>query len=217
MASGRPGTALGTVAGNGLLFFGADGLGGDPGDPGFTDEPPGTCAGQSFTPATRVLLPGGKAKAIASLKPGDKVLATSTKTGKTQPEAVTAVEVNRDTDLYNLNVKTSHGVQVIHTTSNHLFWDPYLHYAGFRQTTSNRAASQDRRTASRPRWSADRSRPSTTAGCGTSPSPATTTTTSTSMWQLMLRSSFIIRICRAVKAWRTLQMQTLDERMWRVR
>jgi hypothetical protein len=48
-----------------------------------------------------------------------KVIATNTNTGKTTPETVTAVEVNHDTNLYDLNVKTSHGIQVIHTTSNH--------------------------------------------------------------------------------------------------
>jgi hypothetical protein len=83
---------------------------------------------QSFTPATRVLLPGGKTAPISSLKPGDKVLARDTTTGANQPETVTAVEVHHDTDLYNLNIKTPHGTQVIHTTSNHLFWDPYLNH-----------------------------------------------------------------------------------------
>jgi hypothetical protein len=80
--------------------------------------------GQSFTGDTRVLLPGAKTAPISSLKPGDKVLATDTKTGKDQPETVTAVEVHHDTDLYDLTVKTSHGTKVIHTTSNHLFWVP---------------------------------------------------------------------------------------------
>ena len=88
----------------------------------------GLSCGASFAPGTRVLLATGKTIPIASLKPGDKVLATNTRTGKTSPETVTAVEVHHDTDLYNLNVKTTHGTEVIHTTSNHLFWDPYLHY-----------------------------------------------------------------------------------------
>jgi hypothetical protein len=82
--------------------------------------------GQSFTPGTGVLLASGKPVPIASLKPGDKILATNTKTGKTSPETVAAVEVNHDTDLYNLRVKTSHGITIIHTTSSHLFWDPSL-------------------------------------------------------------------------------------------
>jgi hypothetical protein len=74
----------------------------------------------SFTPSTPVLLPGGAAAPSATLKPGDKVEATNIKTGKTTPETVAAVEVHHDTNLYNLNVKTPHGTQVIHTTANHL-------------------------------------------------------------------------------------------------
>jgi hypothetical protein len=61
--------------------------------------------GQSFTATTRVLLPGGK----------------------DQPETVAAVEVHRDTNLYNLTVKTGTGTEVIHTTASHQFWDPYQH------------------------------------------------------------------------------------------
>ena len=85
-----------------------------------------TCetGGQSFTAGTLVLLASGKAIPISQLKVGDKVLAADTKTGKDQPETVTAVLVHHDTDLYNLTVKTSTGTEVIHTTSNHLFWDP---------------------------------------------------------------------------------------------
>ena len=40
--------------------------------------------GASFTAHTRVLLASGVAVPIASLKPGDKVLATNTHTGKTK-------------------------------------------------------------------------------------------------------------------------------------
>jgi hypothetical protein len=144
--------------------------------------------GDSFAPTTGVLLADGVTVPIASLKPGDKVLATSTKTGKTQPETVTAVEVKRDTDLYNLKVKSGRRSEIIHTTattcSGTLIWTT----AGFRQIISNRACFSRRRTASPPSWSADRSRPTRTAGCGTSPSPATTTTTSTYP-QVTLRSS----------------------------
>jgi len=84
------------------------------------------CGGASFTATTKVLLASGAAIAISQLKNGDKVLATNTKTGKTQAEPVTAVLVHHDTDLYDLTVKTAHGTAVIHTTSSHLFWDPYL-------------------------------------------------------------------------------------------
>jgi hypothetical protein len=82
--------------------------------------------GQSFTPATLVLLAGGKTVPIADLRPGDKVLATNVKTGKTQPETVTAVLVNHDHDLYDLTIRSGNKTAVIHTTSNHLFWDPDL-------------------------------------------------------------------------------------------
>ena len=84
-----------------------------------------TC-GQSFAPGTKVLLASGAAVPIADLKPGDKVLATNTRTGKTSPEAVTAVLARHDTDLYDLTVKSHGRAQVIHTTANHLFWDPSL-------------------------------------------------------------------------------------------
>jgi hypothetical protein len=45
------------------------------------------------------------------------------KTGKTQPEPVTAVLVRHDTDRYDLTVKTSHGTAIIDTTGSHLFWN----------------------------------------------------------------------------------------------
>jgi hypothetical protein len=100
----------------GLAFPGRDG--------GIAAGADGSCA--SFAPDTRVLIPGSKAVPISGLKPGDKVIATNTTTGKTTTETVTAVEVNHDTDLYDLTVQTPHGVAVIHTTASHLFWDPYL-------------------------------------------------------------------------------------------
>jgi hypothetical protein len=58
--------------------------------------------------------------------PGELVLATNTATGKTSPEPVAAVLVHHDTDLYDLRVKSGGRVSVIDTTSNHLFWAPYL-------------------------------------------------------------------------------------------
>jgi hypothetical protein len=82
--------------------------------------------GESFSAGTRVLLATGRAVPISFLTAGDTVLASDTRTGKDQPETVTAVMVHHDTDLYNLTVKTSAGTEVIHTTSNHPFWDPYL-------------------------------------------------------------------------------------------
>ncbi|MDQ2816084.1 MAG: Hint domain-containing protein [Actinomycetota bacterium] len=84
--------------------------------------------GQSFTAGTKVLLANGNAVPISSLKPGEKVLATNTRTGKNQAETITAVLVHNDHDLYDLKVRADGRTTVIDTTSNHLFWDPYLHY-----------------------------------------------------------------------------------------
>ncbi len=95
--------------------------------PGNNQNQGPTSGGQSFSGNTQVLLPGGKTAPISSLKPGDKVVATDTKTGKNQIETVTAVEVHHDTNLYDLTVKTSHGTAVIRTTASHLFWDPAKH------------------------------------------------------------------------------------------
>jgi hypothetical protein len=61
--------------------------------------------------------------AISKLQPGDKVLATSTRTGKTQAEPVAAVLVHYDKDLYDLKVRATGGTSVIKTTRSHLFWN----------------------------------------------------------------------------------------------
>jgi Pretoxin HINT domain len=81
----------------------------------------------SFSAGTRVLLASGAAIPISQLKPGDKVLATNVRTGKTQAEPVASVLVQHDTDRYDLTVKTSDGSAVIQTTSSHLFWDVTQH------------------------------------------------------------------------------------------
>ena len=78
----------------------------------------------SFTASTRVLLSNGKTAAISSLRVGEKVLATSTSTGKTQPETVMAVLIHHDSDLYNLKIKDHGKTAVIHATGYHLFWVP---------------------------------------------------------------------------------------------
>ncbi len=90
---------------------------------GLAEDAAESC-GLSFTASTRVLLAGGKTVPISQLKPGDKVRATNTRTGTTQPETVAAVLVNHDTDLYNLTIKAGTRTAVIHTTSNHPFWIP---------------------------------------------------------------------------------------------
>jgi hypothetical protein len=103
------------------------------------------CGGMSFTPRTKVLLANGKAVPIATLKRGEKVLATNTRTGKTQAEPVAAVLVHHDANRYNLAIKTGHRTAVIHTTTTHLFWDQTTHRwikaAALRHGTHLRAPS----------------------------------------------------------------------------
>ncbi len=79
--------------------------------------------GLSFTAGTKVLLASGKAVPISSLVPGEKVLATSTRTGRTRAEAIAAVLVHHDTNLYDLRIRAGDRAAVIDTTSNHPFWD----------------------------------------------------------------------------------------------
>jgi hypothetical protein len=135
--------------------------------------------GQSFTAGTKVLLASGKAVPISSLKPGEKVLATNTKTGKNQPETITAVLVHHDRDLYDLKVRADGRTTVIDTTSNHLFWEPdsrrWVKAAALKYGTHLRTPSGGQAVALGGHTPRD-----TTGGCGTSPSPATTTTTSLS-------------------------------------
>src|SRR5262249_25103694 len=46
-----------------------------------------------------------------------------TKTGKTQAGTIAAVLVHHDTNLYDLTLRGHGRTAVIHTTSNHPFWD----------------------------------------------------------------------------------------------
>jgi hypothetical protein len=80
--------------------------------------------GQSFTAATKVRTASGAMVAISTLKVGQQVLATDTKTGKDRAEPVAAVLVHHDRDQYELTVRAGHRTAVIHTTSRHPFWDP---------------------------------------------------------------------------------------------
>jgi hypothetical protein len=86
------------------------------------------CGGASFTPRTKVLLANGTTVPLSSLRPGDKVLATNTRTGHTQAEPITAVLIHHDTNRYNLIITTGRRTSVIHTTTTHLFWDPAAHH-----------------------------------------------------------------------------------------
>ncbi len=93
-----------------------------------SDENPG-CGTNSFAPSTQVLLADGKTKSIKNLKDGDKVEAADPATGKpVGPEPVTATMVNYDHNLVDITIDTGHGhTAVLHTTTEHPFWDNTLH------------------------------------------------------------------------------------------
>ena len=74
-----------------------------------------------------MLLASGAAVPISQLKPGDKVVATNTKTGKTHAESISVVYLNHDKDLYDLKIRSGHRTAVIRTTSNHPFYDLTRH------------------------------------------------------------------------------------------
>ncbi|MEV7365473.1 polymorphic toxin-type HINT domain-containing protein [Streptomyces sp. NPDC091299] len=83
----------------------------------------------SFSPKTPVLMAGGKTKAIGKIKVGDKVETADPKTGKHQgPRAVQHVWINHDRDLIDVTIHDQDGrTAVLHTTSNHPFWDDTAH------------------------------------------------------------------------------------------
>jgi hypothetical protein len=117
--------------------------------------PPGTaaeqqgasCGGMSFSAGTKVLTAGGALVAISTLRRGEKVKATSTRTGTTTDETVTAVLVHHDSDLYDLKVRAGTRTAVIGTTRTHLFWDQDSHRwvkaAALKYGTHLRTPAQD--------------------------------------------------------------------------
>jgi hypothetical protein len=101
----------------------------------------------SFTAGTKVLTAGGALVAISTLRRGEKVKATSTRTGTTTDETVTAVLVHHDSDLYDLKVRAGTRTAVIGTTRTHLFWDQDSHRwvkaAALKYGTHLRTPAQD--------------------------------------------------------------------------
>lgn len=92
----------------------------------------GSCAVRnSFTPETKVLLADGSTKAIKDLKPGDKVLSTEEKTGKTAAKNVAATIIGKgEKHLVKITIDTD-GAQgsktaPITATDGHPFWVPAL-------------------------------------------------------------------------------------------
>ncbi len=86
-----------------------------------------SCLHNSFAAGTPVLLANRTTKPIETVAIGDQVLATDPTTGTTQPEPVTALHNNLDTELTDITVDTPSGHQTIFTTPGHKFWDQTTH------------------------------------------------------------------------------------------
>jgi Pretoxin HINT domain len=77
----------------------------------------------SFRADTLVLMADGSKKPISEIEVGDKVVATDPVTGKTSVRTVTRLFTHIDDDLLDLVVLTDDGVETIHTTEHHRFWN----------------------------------------------------------------------------------------------
>ncbi|MFC4032341.1 polymorphic toxin-type HINT domain-containing protein [Streptomyces polygonati] len=83
----------------------------------------------SFAPDTPVLLGNGKTKPISKIQQGDKVESADPETGRNAgSRTVTATIVNHDNNLTDVMVKTTSGhLSILHTTTEHPFWDDTTH------------------------------------------------------------------------------------------
>jgi hypothetical protein len=81
-----------------------------------------SCARDSFTADTRVLLADGSTEPIASIQVGDKVLATDPVTGVTAAEPVVQLHRNLDTEFADVKIKGTSGEETVRTTQHHPFW-----------------------------------------------------------------------------------------------
>ncbi|MER6622371.1 polymorphic toxin-type HINT domain-containing protein [Streptomyces sp. NPDC000931] len=90
-----------------------------------------SCRVNSFTPETPVLMADGRKKPIKDVKPGDKVVATDPKTGKTAVKEVTALIIGKGAkNLVEITIDTDgeKGGKTAKTTATdgHPFWVPEL-------------------------------------------------------------------------------------------
>ncbi|MFV2112678.1 polymorphic toxin-type HINT domain-containing protein [Micromonospora sp. LOL_025] len=77
----------------------------------------------SFHPDTKVVMGDGRRTAIRDIKPGDTVLATEPRTGRTDRRQVTATHRNLDRDLVDVSVRTGNRTSTVRTTAHHPFWN----------------------------------------------------------------------------------------------
>ncbi|EPH40619.1 polymorphic toxin-type HINT domain-containing protein [Streptomyces aurantiacus] len=80
---------------------------------------------ECFLAGTDVLLADGKTRDIEDIRPGDKVVATDPKTGRTSLRKVTRLIVTDDDRYFNtLSIATDDGIATLTATHEHPFWSP---------------------------------------------------------------------------------------------
>ncbi|MFE7590087.1 polymorphic toxin-type HINT domain-containing protein [Kitasatospora sp. NPDC057512] len=77
----------------------------------------------SFAASTPVLMADGSTRDISEVKPGDEVQAADPQTGETDGRTITATWSHDDADLVDVTVRSGDGEEVVHTTTEHPFWD----------------------------------------------------------------------------------------------
>jgi Pretoxin HINT domain len=77
----------------------------------------------SFRADTLVLMADGSKKPIGEIEVGDKVVATDPVNGATSVRTITRLWTHIDDDLLDVVVLTDDGVETIHTTDHHRFWN----------------------------------------------------------------------------------------------
>lgn len=97
------------------------------GNPGGQRESAGSCAANSFTPDTLVLMADGSRRPIALVQAGDQVLATDPVTGRTEARSVTALIVGGGLkDLVEVTVDVDGAIGsatgAVVATAGHPFW-----------------------------------------------------------------------------------------------
>ncbi|MFF7156128.1 polymorphic toxin-type HINT domain-containing protein [Streptomyces sp. NPDC008139] len=98
------------------------------GAPEFGESKASACGRNSFTADTKVLKSNGEIVPIASVKSGDRVLATDPITGTTHAETVTDVIVTKtDKDFTDVTVNVGDGSRTITSTQHHPYWDATDH------------------------------------------------------------------------------------------
>lgn len=132
---GKTGSSIGASAAAIFALTGGAGEGpgggfrGEGSDGSLRGEGSGGGSKCSFSPDTPVLMAKGKTKPIGKIKPGDKVEAADPTTGEDKgSRMVQHVWINHDNDLLDVAINTGHGrTEIIHTTSNHPFYDATTH------------------------------------------------------------------------------------------